>query len=294
MHATSTAATTDLAWDGSPKHRQPPRFLRVAPDSPTRLLRAAQQGRCADCGNRIEWYERTGGRNPVPLHPHELPAAAVPTSQRWHINSGIAHPAGDGSPWCRVRHRALCPAHTAEPHTGLLKALRRSMALHTRRLRDTGQLTPPPPPHPDSPPAHPPTSQARPVVQLLCLRYLAPRPLEHIPCVAQTRARRRCPHPVLDTNALPGTWILTPLHPGHHPGQLPLAELWLALYDLTHLPYSEQLRWRAQRCTAHATAPQAADIARTTWEPFNPATHHQHIQHHLPDTTLHPAQRGRR
>ncbi|MET8182464.1 hypothetical protein [Streptomyces sp. NPDC005336] len=83
-----------------------------------------------------------------------------------------------------------------------------------------------------------------------------------------------------------------PLHHDHDPGHLPLAELWLALYDLTHLPYSEQLRWRAQRCTAHATAPDAADIARTTWEPFNPRTHHQHIRHHLPAPSR-PACQGR-
>ncbi|MEU5609741.1 hypothetical protein AB0H03_13585 [Streptomyces sparsogenes] len=121
-----------------------------------------------------------------------------------------------------------------------------------------------------------------------------PRPTRTHPLRGPDPRTPPLPHPVLDTNALPGTWILAPLHPGHHPGQLPLAELWIALYDLTHLPYSEQLRWRAQRCTAHATAPQAADIARTTWEPFNPATHHQHIQHHFPDTTLHPTQRGRR
>ncbi|MDN3058965.1 hypothetical protein PH213_31385 [Streptomyces sp. SRF1] len=85
---------------------------------------------------------------------------------------------------------------------------------------------------------------------------------------------------------------MPPLYPDHDPGHLPLAELWLALYDLTHLPYSEQLRWRAQRCTAHATAPDAADIARTTWEPFNLRTHHQHIQHHLPNPP-HPTRQGR-
>ncbi|QLH19322.1 DUF6083 domain-containing protein [Streptomyces sp. Rer75] len=280
MHSTSTPAAGDLAWDGSPKHRCPPRFLRVAPDSPTRLLRIAQQGRCTACGNRIEWYERTGGHNPVPLHPHELPTAAVPPHQRWHINSGLAHPAGDGSPWCRVRHRALCPATPAPPGNSLLDSLRRSLALNTRRLHDTGRFTPPP--RPDPPPTNPPTPDARPVVQLLYLRYLAPGPLEHIPCVAQTRNRHRCPHPILAPDALPGTWTLAPLHPDHNPGHLPLPELWLALYDLTHLPYSEQLRWRAQRCTTHATTPDAADIARTSWEPFNPHTHHQHIQHHLP------------
>jgi hypothetical protein len=67
----------------------------------------------------------------------------------------------------------------------------------------------------------------------------------------------------------------------------------MAVYDLTHLPYSEQLRWRAQRCPAHADAPAAADTARTAWEPFDPLTHHEHIQQHLPDIP-HPPQRVRR
>ncbi|MET8012946.1 DUF6083 domain-containing protein [Streptomyces sp. NPDC005271] len=265
----------------------------MAPDSPTRLLRTAQQSRCAACGNRIEWYDRTAGHNPVPLHPDELPAAAVPPNQRWHIDTGIAHPSGDGSPWCRVRHRALCPAAPTQQGSSMLDDLRRSLALASRRLQDTSRFRPSPPPRSDSPAHDVAPGEARPVGQCLCLRYLAPGPLEHIPCVAQTRARRRCPHPILDPDGLPGTWILAPLHPDHEPGHLPLAELWLALYDLTHLPYSEQLRWRAQRCTAHATAPDAADIARTTWEPFNPRTHHQHIRHHLPDLP-HPAPKGSR
>ncbi|MFF4484575.1 DUF6083 domain-containing protein [Streptomyces sp. NPDC001520] len=290
MHTANTPGA-DRAWDGSYKHRRPPRFLRVAPDSPTRLLRTAQQSQCSDCGNHIEWYDRTAGHNPVPLHPHELPATAVPPHQRWHVDTGIAHPSGDGSPWCRVRHRALCPATPADPAGSTMDALRRSLALTSRRLQDTGHFTPRPPSCADPPTQDTAAPEARPVVQLLCLRYLAPGPLEHIPCVAQTRARNRCPYPVLDPDALPGIWILAPLHHDHDPGHLPLTELWLALYDLTHLPYSEQLRWRAQRCTAHATAPDAADIVRTTWEPFNPRTHHQHIQHHLP-APPHPARQG--
>ncbi|MFF2412716.1 DUF6083 domain-containing protein [Streptomyces sp. NPDC058092] len=76
-------------------HRQ--RALRVASDSPTRLVRRAQPSRCR--GNRIDWYTR-----PVSLHPQELDATAVPAASRWHVSSGIAHPADDGTPWCRSRH----------------------------------------------------------------------------------------------------------------------------------------------------------------------------------------------
>ncbi|MGX8910219.1 DUF6083 domain-containing protein [Streptomyces netropsis] len=271
-----------------------PRFLCVAPDSPTRLLRTAQTARCATCGNRIEWYYRPGERT-IPLHPQELPAAAIAPNMRWHVNSGIAHPAGDGSPWCRVRHHTLCPATPAElPSSTLIDRLRRNLALNTRRLIDTGAFTPSPA-HTEIQPSPISAPAARPVVQFLYVRYLAPSPLEKIPCVAQTRNRQRCPHPVLDPDALPGAWTLIPVHPdSSSPGQLPFTSPAMAVYDLNRVPYAEQLRWRAQRCSAHAAAPAAADMALTAWEPFNPRIHHRHIQHHLPDPPHSRPGRGRR
>ncbi|MEU7584397.1 hypothetical protein AB0B50_43230 [Streptomyces sp. NPDC041068] len=70
----------------------------------------------------------------------------------------------------------------------------------------------------------------------------------------------------------------------------------MAVYDLSHLPYAEQLRWRAQRCPAHAAAHSAADLTLTAWQPFDPLLHHPHIHTHLPDPA--PARcrtaRGRR
>jgi hypothetical protein len=65
----------------------------------------------------------------------------------------------------------------------------------------------------------------------------------------------------------------------------------MALYDLTHLPYGEQLRWRAQRCSAHADAFAAADLAMAEWEPFDPLLHHTHIYRRLPTRVRRP-QRG--
>ncbi|MFJ6598153.1 DUF6083 domain-containing protein [Streptomyces violaceusniger] len=211
MHATNTSAD-DRAWDGSYKHRRPPRFLRVAPDSPTRLLRTAQQSQCSDCGNHIEWYGRTAGHNPVPLHPHELSAIAVPPSQRWHVHTGIAHPSGDGSPWCRVRHRALCPATPTEPAGSTMDALRRSRALTSRRLQDTGHFTPRPPSCADPPTQDATAPEARPVVQFLCLRYLAPRPPRTHPLrspdprtqpLPPPRPRPQCPPRHLDPRPPP-------------------------------------------------------------------------------------------
>ncbi|MGW0940156.1 hypothetical protein [Streptomyces sp. NPDC002666] len=55
----------------------------------------------------------------------------------------------------------------------------------------------------------------------------------------------------------------------------------MAVYDLTNLPYDEQLRWRHQRCPDH-TGPAAADLVLTEWEPFDPLLHHQHIHPRLP------------
>ncbi|GAA0439728.1 DUF6083 domain-containing protein [Streptomyces luteireticuli] len=288
MHATPPTQAAARARDGSPGNYRTPRSLRVAPDSPTRLLRAAQPGTCTACGNHIEWYSRPKDRT-IPLHPHELPTTTVPPHHRWHVSSGLAHPGGDGTPWCRVRHHAICPATTDTNTPGPLGTLRRALALRTRRLTDTGAFTPPTNPtdpaglHTPGPP-----EPARPAIRLLHLRYLAPSPLDHITCVARTRTRHRCPHPVLDPAAPPGTWTLIPLHPGHDDGQLPLTDdQYMAVYDLTHLPYAEQLRWRAQRCTAHAATPAAADTALAAWEPFNPRTHHHLIQHHLPQPPHH-------
>ncbi|NUK82194.1 hypothetical protein HRW23_33515 [Streptomyces lunaelactis] len=253
--------------------------MRVAADSPSRLLRTAQPSRCRDCGNRIDWYSRTDHR-PISLHPQELAAAAVPVSCRWHVDSGIAHAAGDGTRWCRIPHLVLCPAHQpTEPLTPQLAELRRRLALRTRRLLDTGAFTPPAP-------SDPPVAEvsvcrpARPVVQILYGRYLAARPVDDIQCVAQTRRRRRCPHRVLAAEGPAGVWRLMPATAAR--GQLALPAADMAVYDLTHLPYAEQLRWRTQRCPAHVAAPAAADLALADWEVFDPLLHHQHIHARLP------------
>ncbi|XQE77553.1 hypothetical protein ACN24L_38065 [Streptomyces microflavus] len=58
----------------------------------------------------------------------------------------------------------------------------------------------------------------------------------------------------------------------------------MAVYDLTHLPYTEQLRWRHQHCPDHATS-SAADLALTEWEPFDLRLYHQHIHPRLPGGT---------
>ncbi|WP_231976286.1 DUF6083 domain-containing protein [Streptomyces sp. 3214.6] len=42
-------------WDNSPISSHPRRSLCVDPDSPSRLLRCAQRGRCRECGNPAEW-----------------------------------------------------------------------------------------------------------------------------------------------------------------------------------------------------------------------------------------------
>ncbi|TXC99767.1 DUF6083 domain-containing protein [Streptomyces sp. ISID311] len=284
----STTASSGRRWDGTPTrphHR--PRALRVAADSPSRLLRTAQPSHCRDCGNRIDWYTRTN-QHPISLHPHEVTTAAVPTSSRWHVSSGIAHPAPDGTPWCRIPHTTLCPAHpTNEPATPQLAELRRHLALRTRRLLDTGAFTPQPTdPAPTQPAAL--CRPARPVVQLLYCRYLAQHPVEDIRCVAQTRLRHRCAHRLLTPNTPAGTWTLMSATPPH--GQLALPASEMAVYDLNQLPYAEQLRWRAQRCPLHAAAPHVADLALAEWEVFDPLLHHSHMYPRLPTAIRH---RGR-
>ncbi|MEU3544874.1 hypothetical protein [Streptomyces paromomycinus] len=165
-----------------------------------------------------------------------------------------------------------------------MEDLRRQLALRTRRLIDTGTFTPHRATTPPTTPAAP-CRPDRPVLQLLGIRYLAAQPVDAIRCVAQTRHRRRCALPVL-APAFPGTWTLLPT--GSARGQLALPHRTMAVYSLSHLPYGEQLRWRAQRCPAHAAAPGAADVALPDWEVFDPLLHHEHIHTRLPNTIRRP------
>lgn len=205
----------------------------------------------------------------------------MPASCRWHLSCGLAHPHCDGSAWCRIPHAVLCPDRTPTTRTGPhVEAVRRQLAVRTRRLIDAGVFTPAPPAA-----CEPPADSDRstlPVVQLLLGRYLADVPLEAIQCVAQTRQRHRCPQPVLDPTSPQGVWALLPASPQR--GQLALPATLMAIYDLSRLPYAEQLRWRTQRCPAHAATPGAAHLAPAGWQVFDPLLHTAHLHTRLPHT----------
>lgn len=276
----STPTPAGRHWDGSPRITRRPRPLHVAGTSPSRLLRAGQSSRCRQCGNRIDLYQRADQR-PIALHPTELATVHVPEPCRWHLGGGIAYPHGDGSPWCRIPHAVVCPRRTPLRRTGpYLEALRRELAVRTRRLTDTGSFTPAP--TPTRSPVDGAGSRARPVVQMFLCRYLAEHPVEQLRCVAQTRHRARCTQPVLAPTAPAGTWRLLPT--GARRGQLTLPAVLMAVYDLGHLSYSEQLRWRSQRCPRHAAARGTADLALTEWQPFDPLLHvpHTRLPHREP------------
>jgi hypothetical protein len=273
-------------WDGSPHTRRHARLLRVAPTSPSRLLRAGQSTRCRHCGHRIDLYQRTD-RGPIALHPAELAVAHVPEACRWHLSGGLAHPHGDGGTWCRISHAVLCPARTPTcPLSPFLEDARRDLAVRTRRFIDSGALTPAPPAVGTAAPDGP-DHTARPVVQLLLVRYLAPAPLDAIRCVAQTRHRHRCTQTVLTQEQPGGRWRLLPTGFGH--GQTAPA---MAVYDLGHLPPTEQRRWRAQRCPTHAAAPGIADPALAAWQVFDPLLHAAHIRTGLPHPPASPRSEG--
>jgi hypothetical protein len=276
-------ASTGRHWDGSPRATRAHRPLRVADTSPSRLLRCGQSARCRLCGNRIDVYPRSDQR-PIALHPDELATAQIPEPCRWHLSCGIAHPHGDGSAWCRLPHTVLCPGRTTPATAQLsprLEAVRRQLAVRSRRLIDTGAFTPP---APSAPACQEQVSDirrpARPVVQLLLGRYLADLPLEEIRCVAQTRQRHRCSQHLLTSHTPAGRWILLPAGPQR--GQLALPTVLMAVYDLSRLPYPQQLRGRSQRCPVHAAAPGAADLALTGWQVFDPLRHAEHIHTRLP------------
>ncbi|MFF9100046.1 DUF6083 domain-containing protein [Streptomyces rubrogriseus] len=114
------------------------RPLRANTISPDRFPTEGQTRHCCACGNPTELFPRADHRL-IALHPAELAAAVIPEDCRWHLSAGIAHPSGDGSPWCRIPHRLVCPCRTepSRPRTHL-DALRLRLALRTRRLIDTG------------------------------------------------------------------------------------------------------------------------------------------------------------
>jgi hypothetical protein len=196
-------------------------------------------------------------------------------------------PAGDGSAWCRLAHAVICPARDADTVVvPALTSLRRVLALNTRRLTDAGGFTPGASTvHSVQQPAES-CRPARPVVQLLYVRYLGARPLDEIQCVAQTRQRDRCTHRMLASDGPAGVWRLVPATATR--GQLALPSEVMALYDLSPLPYAEQLRWRTQRCPQHAAALRAGDLALTDWEPFDPLAHHAHVHPRLPTHVRRP------
>jgi hypothetical protein len=214
------------------------------------------------------------------LHPRELPVTAVPATCRWHVSSGIAYPSDDGTEWCRLPHAVLCPARPAPKADTELAGLRRMLAVNTRRLIDAGVFTPPSASADRLAPAAPECRPARPIVQILYVRYLATSPVDAIQCIAQTRRRHRCTSPVLAPEARGGQWTLVPV--ASEVGQLALPAETMAVYSLGALPYGEQLRWRSQRCPQHAATPTAADLAVADWERFDPLVHSEHIHARLP------------
>ncbi|WP_369253671.1 DUF6083 domain-containing protein [Streptomyces sp. R35] len=275
------SAPTGCYWDSSTRTVPVRRPLRVAATSPSRLLRAGQSGRCRRCGNRIDLYQRADGR-PIALHPIELATAHIPDPCRWHLSSGIAHPHGDGSAWCRIPHAVLCPQRTPICRINLpLASARRQLAVRTRRLIDIGAFTP----TASTTSAATADTGERPVVRMLLGLYLADGLVEGIRCVAQTNHRRRCPSPLLAPDGPAGSWKQLSVGPRH--GQLTLPEQTMAVYDLSRLPHAEQRRWRLQRCPAHAASHGAADLALAGWQIFDPLLHAQHLRTGLPYPPAH-------
>ena len=199
----SPSSPSARRWDASRASAPRRRSLRIAPDSASRLLRCGQTDACRGCGNPVEWYLRADDR-PVQLDPHEVPAARGPESCRWHVNRGIAHPAGDGGRSCRLAHAVLSPGRPAPPAASQLSGLCWSLALRTRHLLDAGVLVPPAAPAGSPPPGEAVCRPPRLVVQLLFVRYLASRPVDEIQCVAQTLRCTCCTAKALSPGALHG------------------------------------------------------------------------------------------
>ncbi len=259
--------------DGGPRTRRSCRLARQAPvTSPGQYRPVGQTRHCCACGNRIELFPRADHRL-VALHPSELAAAVVPEDCRWHLSAGIAHPGGDGSPWCRIPHRLVCPCHEVPPQPrSHLDAVRLRLALRTRGLRDTGTFASTARRAEQSL-----TTPARPVARVLLNLYLASTPAKNIRCVAQRPPRPPCSQHVLDVSSPADIWRRLPAGLQRGQGQPPPP---MTVDDLSRLGRVEQLRRRAQHCPNHAAV--APDLDQSEWQVFAPLPYAAHIHTHLP------------
>lgn len=197
--------------------------------------------------------------------------ADVPVGYHWHVNASLVHHAGDGSPWCRLAHGVVRPARAVDAtNAPELTRLRLVLMVNTCRLTEAGVFTPNAPTRTTQQPDDA-CRPARPVLQLLYVRYLAARPVDEIHCVAQTLHRDLCTHTVLTWDGLAGLWKLVTATSAR--SQLVPSVDVMALYDLPCLPYAEQLRCHRQRCPRHAAALTASDLALTDWARFDPLIH---------------------
>jgi hypothetical protein len=208
-----------------------------------------------------------------------LSVADVPVGYHWHVSASLVHHAGDGSPWCRLVHGVVCPARAVDATNAPERTrLRRGLTVNTCRLIEAGVFAP----NASTCAAQQPDDgcrPARPVVQLLYVRYLAARPVDEIQCVAQTLHRDLCTHRVLTSDVLAGLCKLVTATSAR--SQLVLSADVMALYDLPCLPYVEQLRWHRQRCPQHAVPLTAADLALIDWARLDPLIHHAHVHPRL-------------
>ncbi|MEU6110655.1 DUF6083 domain-containing protein [Streptomyces albidoflavus] len=252
-----------------------PRRIQIHDSSPSRLLRKGQQRPCKYCGNLVEWFERTNDVG-IPLVPKPLPADRVPMSQRWHVYGGVAHAAWDGTAVCRVAHPAVCPADPTQRPDGLLRdVLLRYRTLMNIRMDKHHWV-------PDLHPAHPTTPtaaaepQARHVVLLLSILYLAEGEITDIRCVAQTKAGERCRSALAHGD--PGFWLEHPIQDaGRSTLSADLVGTPMLVYSLQSLSWDEQLRWRDQRCEVHGSGEVPA-LAASAWESFDPFLHVDHVR----------------
>jgi hypothetical protein len=259
------------------------RRLWVHPENSSRLLRAGQTRRCRYCGNYVDWHYKADG-SPVPLVPQEFPARQIPDGKRWHLSRGTVYPGDGGSRFCRIAHTAVCPAaDESDTHPRLLP-VRRHLAVHSRKLVETGTW---------ARPAEAPTVSAtriadhttsgpdREVALILGVHYLAPGRIATLRCVALTPDKRRCPGTLLaaTTPADAGRWRTVPVPYSGGLGAQFAGEP-MDAYDLSALTYAQQLRWRWQHCMAHDRS-VAPDIELTEWIAFNATDHAEYIRKEL-------------
>ncbi|MEU9535837.1 DUF6083 domain-containing protein [Streptomyces sp. NPDC048213] len=281
----------ELNWDGSPvvdKKWSARWTMRIHKDSSSQILRRDATKRCIYCHHPIEWYERFDTQTWLPLLLQTFPSHRLPVRYQWSVFNGLAYLGDGGSGESRIAHPAVCPAvaHDDDP---VLRGLRRSYALRTRRWVETAAFTPAPKKvvaeEDVAEQIVQADSEVRHIITYTYVTLLGPAAIDRIQCVALARSTgERCLNRVLDDALSEGQWTQVDIPMGG--ARRRQGTLWegqkMWVYDLNALFPDQYKRWRSQRCASHAASDTPGAGLPPQWVPFNVTRHPEFIAYERP------------